>query len=238
MINFKTLDNENIRKIFKYNTDYILNNLIPESVLDDLKHRDPSFVLVAFDEIFVKYPTCPDYYVSSYGRCISIRRGYPHLKKEPADGSGHVVYKFYKKDSLRELNISAQRAVADIFLPNFWPNLTRGQLETHHLYFTPGINRWKDLFLCPIWIHKVMNEIADMKLLKDGDMIHAWPLDIYEMTGVSIDEIIKAISKKKRIGTSGKFTLYSLGDYTIAVKYRKKPKKQRYRGKRMGRGAR
>ena len=82
-----------------------------------------------------------------------------------------------------------------------------------------------------------MNEIASMKLLKDGDMIHAWPLDIYEITGVSIDEIIKAISKE-RIGTSGKFTLYSLGDYTIAVKDRKKPKKQRYRGKRMGRRAR
>ena len=31
-----------------------------------------------------------------------------------------------------------------------------------------------------------MNEITDMKLLHDGDMITAWPLDIYEMTGVSI----------------------------------------------------
>ena len=237
MLNFKTLSEDRIRETFRYNTDYILNNLIPEKTLEDLRRRE-NFVLVAFDEIFVKYPTCPDYYVSSYGRCISIRRGDPHLKKEPADGSGHVVYKFYKKGSQRELNISAQRAVADIFLPNFWTNLTRRQLETHHLYFTPGLNRWKDLFLCPIWIHKVMNEIADMKLLKDGDMIHAWPLDIYEMTGVSIDEIIKAISKKERIGTSGKFTLYSLGDYTIAVKYRKKPKKQRYKGKRMGRRAR
>lgn len=105
MINFTTLNNENIRKIFKYNTDYIISNLIPEQTLNKLKHRDPSFVLVAYDEIFVRYPSCPDYYVSSYGRCISIRRGYPHLKKEPADGSGHVVYKFYKKGSLRELNI-------------------------------------------------------------------------------------------------------------------------------------
>ena len=236
MINFTTLDNDNIRKIFKYNTDYILNNLIPEKTLEDLRRRE-TFVLVAFDEIFVRYPSCPDYYVSSYGRCISIRRGYPHLKKEPADGSGHVVYKFYKKGSLRELNISAQRAVADIYLPNFWTNLTRGQLEAHHLRFTPGLNCWRDLFLCPIWIHHVMNEIAEMKLLHDGDMIHAWPLDIYEITGISIDDIIKAI-KRERIGTSGKFTLYSLGDYTIAVKYRKKPKKQRYKGKRMGRRAR
>ena len=221
MLNFKTLSEDRIRETFRYNTEYIISNLIPEKTLNKLKHRDPSFVLVAFDEIFVKYPTCPDYYVSSYGRCISIRRGYPHLKKEPADGSGHVVYKFYKKSSLRELNISAQRAVADIYLPNFWTNLTRGQLEAHHLYFTPGINCYRDLFLCPVWIHRVMNEITEMRLLHDGDMITAWPLDIYEMTGISIDHIIDPIRKNKRIGTSGKYALFALGDYTLAVKFRR-----------------
>ena len=133
MLNFKTLSEDRIRETFNYNTDYIISNLIPEQTLEELKHRDPSFVLVAFDEIFVRYPSCPDYYVSSYGRCISVRRGYPHLKKEPADGSGHIIYKFYEENSSNELNISAQRAVADIYLPNFWPNLTRRQLETHHL---------------------------------------------------------------------------------------------------------
>ena len=222
MLNFKTLSEDRIRETFRYNTDYIINNLIPESTLSKLREREPGFVLMAFDEIFVKYPGCPDYYVSSYGRCISVRRGYPHLKKEPADGSGHIIYKFYKEDSLDEMNISAQRAVADIFLPNFWPNCTRRQLEAHHLYFTPSVNCYRDLFLCPVWIHQVMNEISDMKLLHDGSMIHAWPLDIYEKTGISIDEVIKQITKGHRIGTSGKYAMYSIsGDYTIAVKYRR-----------------
>ena len=116
--------------------------------------------------MFVRYPEFPDYYGSNYGRLISLKSGIPTLLNENIDNKGYVVYTLSKPPIKRwgkkvvdstSFPITAHRMVADLFLPNYWQEMDRAKLETHHLNHNKRDNKWTNLILVPSKLHFWLN---------------------------------------------------------------------------------
>ena len=75
-------------------------------------------------EVFVNYPGYQDYYGSNYGRLIMEKDGDLTLKAQPMSSEGYIVYVLSKKGN-DPFPITGQRLVADLFLPDYWPELGR-----------------------------------------------------------------------------------------------------------------
>ena len=90
------------------------------------------------------------------------------LLKESKDVHSYVVYKMTKgrrnwkgrpTGEVRKMSISGHRLVGDLFLPNYWAEMERGQLQVHHLDHNKDNNCWKNLVLVPTGLHYWLNRI-------------------------------------------------------------------------------
>lgn len=200
---------------FNYNNQYINNNKLNRE-----KIKRAKIELVAEDEIFVKHPDWNDYFISQYGRGISVKNDKLRLLSLTPGGGGYFYFKFSEwGNDIAEQSISVQRAVADIFCPNYWGNI---RLQAHHMDKNRINNNYWNLVLLPINLHKAIHKIKKMVLLKDGKIIEIRNvLELAEMTGLTLEEIIlvNKDSKKKPLKSNGGYSVFDIKGNLIGYQF-------------------
>lgn len=167
-----TMTEDEIIDMFKYNVEYIIENQIPEDILRWVLQRQKKYLKE--DEIFVKYPDWEGYYGSNYGRLISTKEKEPKLLKLLNLSEGYVGYTFSDPQK-KKFPITANRMVADIFLPNFWKDWERDKLHAHHIDRNRKNNKWTNIVLEPVPLHRAMHRYEDKHGIMDEVVICVAP---------------------------------------------------------------
>lgn len=200
---------------FTWNYNYIAINTLSDEILEKsgIEKINP-------EEIFVKHPVYWRYYVSQYGRAISMKWGKVSLLKAHIGGQPdrqYLYYGFYRGGENH--TIGMHRAVADVFCPNFWDESVR--LEAHHIDGNKFNNYYRNLILLPTRLHAAIHGIKKMVLLKDGVLLqYSNPLDLLEETGLTLEEILFANKgKKKPLKSTGGYTVFDIKGHLIGFQY-------------------
>ena len=207
---------------------YLNKHQIKNHKLANKKLANAGIELLAEDEIFVQYPKQKDYYGSNYGRLISTKYNKVELLP-PSDTDGYANYKLSQtvKGKAQVLTISSHRLVADIFLPNFWKDRNRNQLQAHHLDHSKRNNYYRNLLFLPTNLHTIMNHVESMCIVVGEKAVPiVTPYDLLD-ENITLDEIIALAQTraKKRVTLDG-YDIYTLKGLEIGFKFVKKPEKQ------------
>jgi hypothetical protein len=195
---------------FKFNREYIANNRLPQDII-----QKAGIDLTADDEIFIRHPYGTDYYVSQYGRGISVKGNKVKLLSLTPGGGGYYYFKF-SDDGL--YSISVHRAVADVFCPDLWKTQ---DLQAHHIDKIRTNNYYENLILLPRKLHRRLEKIKKIILLKDGKFIeYKNPLDLMLDTGLKVEDIIVPDEDgRKPLKSQGKYTIYEIDGNLIGYQY-------------------
>ena len=201
---------------FTWNYDYIIQNQLDDGIL-----AGAGIDKLEQSEIFVEHPDHKGYYVSQFGRAVSLKRKKAALLGAFIGGQSdrqYLYYGFIGKDGAKK-TISANRAVADIFCPNFWKNGIR--LEAHHIDGNKMNNYYRNLILLPTNLHATIHTIRKIVLLKEGKINeYTNPLDLVYDTGLKLEDIILANrGKKKPIKSDSKYTIFDVKGNLIGFQY-------------------
>lgn len=203
------------KNYLKWNYEYIVVNTLSDEILEKSRIEK-----INSEEIFVKHPIYWSYYVSQYGRVVSMKWGKVRLLEAYIGGQPDAQYLYYCFCLAGEKHtIGMHRAVADVFSPNFWDKSIR--LEAHHLDGNKLNNDYRNLILLPRSLHKAIHNIKKMVLLKDGVLLqYSNPLDLLEETGLTLEEILLANKgKKKPLKSTGGYTVFDIKGYLIGFQY-------------------
>ena len=204
----------NITTKFKWNQEHIIQHRLADEVLMEAKIEklEPT-------EIFVEHPIHEGYYVSQYGRVVSLKRKKAVLLGAFIGGQSDRQYLYYGFSGGETKTIGMHRAVADVFCPNFWKNADR--LEAHHLDGNKLNNDYRNLILLTPALHGAIHRIKRIVLLEDGAIKeYKNPLDLVYETGLKLEDILLADkSKKKPIKSIGGYTVYDIKGNLIGFQY-------------------
>jgi hypothetical protein len=198
----------------KWNQEHIIQHRLAEDVLAEaqIEKLDPT-------EIFVEHPKHEGYYVSQYGRVVSLKRKKVTLLGAFIGGQSDRQYLYYGFSDGGTKTIGAHRAVADVFCPNFWKKSDR--LEAHHLDGNKLNNDYRNLILLTTPLHAAIHKIKKIVLLEGGKIQeYKNPLDLVYDTGLTLEEILLANKgKKKPLKSEGGYTVYDIKGYLIGFQY-------------------
>lgn len=205
-----------MKENFTWNYERIIQYKLSDETLEEagIEKLEPS-------EIFVEHPEHGGYYVSQFGRVVSLKRKKTVLLGAFIGGQSdrqYLYYGFIDKDGLKK-TISANRAVADVFCPDFWKSKDR--LEAHHIDGNKLNNYYKNLILLPTKLHAALHKIKKIVLLKEGKITeYKNPLDLVYETGLRLEDILLANKgKKKPIKSEGGYTVFDIKGNLIGFQY-------------------
>lgn len=227
----KTMTNTNLLDKFKWNREYIISHKLDDEVVEEaFKDEAPEIKQVA-DEVFVEHPRYKGYYVSQYGRVISLKCLKPKLLSANLGGAGTRQYYYYglmRPDKSKPDTKSGNRLVADVFCPNFWQDKSY-KFDAHHINKIKTDNTWTNLVLIPVPLHKALDRIKKIVLLQDGIIEYSNPLDLVYDTGLTLEDIILTDRKKKPLKSDGKYSIFNVKGHLIGYQYypKKKQKKEK-----------
>lgn len=203
-----------MKEKFTWNYEYIIQNQLSDEVLEsaEIEKLEPT-------EIFVEHPQAQGYYVSQFGRVVSLKRKKAVLLGAFIGGQSDRQYLYYGFSDRDTKTIGMHRAVADVFCPNFWKKAER--LEAHHLDGNKLNNYYRNLILLPPILHAAIHKIKKIVLLKDGVMTeYKNPLDLVYETGLKLEDILLANKgKKKPIKSEGGYTVFNIKGNLIGFQY-------------------
>lgn len=203
-----------MKQKFTWNYEYIIQNQLADEVLEsaEIEKLEPS-------EIFVEHPQAQGYYVSQFGRVVSLKRKKAVLLGAFIGGQSDRQYLYYGFSDRDTKTIGMHRAVADVFCPNFWKGADR--LEAHHIDGNKLNNHYRNLILLPPILHAAIHKIKKIVLLKDGVMTeYKNPLDLVYETGLKLEDILLANKgKKKPIKSEGGYTVFNIKGNLIGFQY-------------------
>lgn len=228
------MTNTSLLNQFKWNREYILTHklddaVVKEAVNNKLEDDKAEEIKLAADEVFIEHPVDKDYYISQYGCAISLKGKKPRLLGAVPAGQPDRRYLYYKfmDDKGNAHSISANKAVTDVFCPNFWKDKPQ-RLEAHHVDGQKMHNTWTNLVLLPVQLHNALHRIKKIVLLKDGIKEYRNPLDLVYDTGLSLEDILLADkSKKKPLKSDSKYTIYDIKGYLVGFQYHPKKKQDK-----------
>lgn len=205
-----------MKEKFIWNYERIIQNKLADEVLEEaeIEKLEPS-------EIFVEHPEHEGYYISQFGRAVSLKRKKVALLGAFIGGQSdrqYLYYGFFDKDGTKK-TISANRAVADVFCPNFWKKADR--LEAHHIDGNKLNNYYRNLILLPPILHAALHKIKKIVLLKDSKITeYKNPLDLVYETGLKLEDILLANKgKKKPLKSEGGYTVFNIKGNLIGFQY-------------------
>lgn len=203
-----------MKEKFTWNYEYIIQNQLSDEVLEsaEIEKLEPT-------EIFVEHPQAQGYYVSQFGRVVSLKRKKAVLLGAFIGGQSDRQYLYYGFSDRDTKTIGMHRAVADVFCPNFWKGADR--LEAHHIDGNKLNNYYRNLILLPPILHAAIHKIKKIVLLKDGVMTeYKNPLDLVYETGLKLEDILLANKgKKKPIKSEGSYTVFNIKGNLIGFQY-------------------
>ena len=201
---------------FTWNYDYIIQNKLDDSVLEEagIEKLEPS-------EVFVEHPEHEGYYISQFGRAISLKRHKITLLGAFIGGQPDRQYLYYDFGK----TIGVHRAVADVFTPNFLKKVER--LEAHHIDGNKLNNHYRNLILLTPVLHGAIHKIKKIVLLENGKIKeYQNPLDLVYDTGLKLEDILLANKgKKKPIQSDSKYTIFDVKGNLIGFQYYPKSEK-------------
>lgn len=207
---------------FTWNYENIIQHKLDDSILEEagIEKLEPS-------EIFIEHPEYEGYYVSQFGRAVSLKRHKAALLGAFIGGQSdrqYLYYGFVDKDGTKK-TISANRAVADVFCPNFWKKAER--LEAHHIDGNKLNNYYTNLILLTPILHGAIHKIKKIVLLENGKIKeYQNPLDLVYDTGLKLEDILLANKgKKKPIQSDSKYTIFDVKGRLIGFQYYPKSEK-------------
>lgn len=210
----------NITKQFKWNQEHIIQHKLADEVLKEaeIEKLEPT-------EIFVEHPTHEGYFVSQFGRVVSLKRKKAVLLGAFIGGQSDRQYLYYGFSGGEKQTIGMHRAVADVFCPNFWKKADR--LEAHHLDGNKLNNDYRNLILLTPALHGAIHKIKKIVLLEDGKIKeYKNPLDLVFDTGLKLEDILLANKgKKKPIKSEGGYTVFDIKGNLIGFQYYPQQKK-------------
>lgn len=205
---------------FIWNSDYIAQHTLDNHIITDSEIK-----LLNEDEIFVEHQDFSGYFISQYGRAISLKRKQPQLLRESIQGTKENQYPAIGIDGR---SMITGRAVAEIFCPNFWsrfkrmPNIWVSPLEAHHCNRNHFNNHYLNLVLLPVLLHHDTHKI-DSYALWDGTEMTEYlnPLRIVEVTNMDLEleDIIGAWWNRKGESSDTGYTMYKIDRYWIGLKF-------------------
>lgn len=205
---------------FIWNSEYIAQHTLNNHII-----TDSGIKLLNEDEIFVAHQDFSGYFISQYGRAISLKRKQPQLLKESIQGTRENQYPAVGIDGR---SMITGRAVAEIFCPNFWsrfkrmPNIWISPLEAHHCDKNHFNNHYLNLVLLPVLLHHDAHKI-DSYALWDGTEMTEYlnPLRIVEATNMDLEleDIIGAWWNRKGESSDTGYTAYKIDRYWIGLKF-------------------
>lgn len=205
-----------MKEKFIWNYERIIQHKLADEVLEEagIEKLEPS-------EIFVEHPEHEGYYISQFGRAVSLKRKKVALLGAFIGGQSdrqYLYYGFFDKDGTKK-TISANRAVADVFCPNFFKKADR--LEAHHIDGNKLNNYYRNLILLPPILHAALHKIKKIVLLKDSKITeYKNPLDLVYETGLKLEDILLANKgKKKPIKSEGGYTVFNIKGNLIGFQY-------------------
>jgi hypothetical protein len=214
------MEKSQIKKLFKNNTTYIINNLL----INEL--ASAAGVELRPNEIFVQLPNYYGYYISCYGdTIISIKRKKPHIIKAVI-GTNNYYYFNIGQDNGRHRNVTAQQAVASVFSRNYWKAGTK--LFAHHLDGDRSNNYYTNIIWLTESLHHAVHKIKKIVILKDGKIISVENImALIDATGLKPDECIIPIdSEIKPLKTIGTYTCFSEKGKKFGFQYYKQKTKK------------
>ena len=138
------------------------------------------------NEYFVQLPKLNDYFASNHGRLLSTKRNPVSCLDGGVDSHGYHVYSISKRNNER-ISTTAQRMIANIFLPNYWQDVPDVRLETHHLDHNRLNNVWWDLALVTVRLHTYYNKLDKIYFFREGKFKDLNPYEIIRATGLSFE---------------------------------------------------
>ena len=203
-----------MKEKFIWNYERIIQHKLADEVLEEagIEKLEPS-------EIFVEHPEAEGYYVSQFGRVVSLKRKKAVLLGAFIGGQSKRQYLYYGFSDKETKTIGMHRAVADVFCPNFWKNADR--LEAHHIDGNKLNNYYRNLILLPPILHAALHKIKKIVLLKDGKITeYKNPLDLVYETGLKLEDILLANKgKKKPIKSEGGYTVFDIKGNLVGFQY-------------------
>lgn len=210
---------------FNWNKEHIIQHKLADEVLEEagIERLEPS-------EIFVEHPEAEGYYVSQFGRVVSLKRKKAVLLGAFIGGQSDRQYLYYGFSDRETKTIGMHRAVADVFCPNFWKKADR--LEAHHIDNNKLNNYYTNLILLPPILHAALHKIKKIVLLKDGKMTeYKNPLDLVYETGLRLEDILLVNKgKKKPIKSEGGYTVFDIKGNLVGFQYYPQKVRERKKG--------
>lgn len=197
---------------FNWNNEYIqLNKLSVEQITE-------ANIELLDNEVFVKHPKWNDYYISQYGRGISVKGKAIKLLSLQPGGGGYYYFKFSEVGNTNTPSIGVHRAVADVFCPDFWDDTP---LEAHHIDKVHTNNYYKNLILLPRKLHSALHQIKKIVQFDGGTIKEINSiLDLVYSTGLTLEEIILANKgNNKPLKSNSKYTIFDIKGYLIGYQY-------------------
>ena len=155
-------------------------------------------------EVFTQIWRYGEYYGSNYGRLISTKFGRIKLRKANVGSTNHIQYVLTNPgewdgevliEAPERKSLSGNQMIGQLFLHNYWEGIRERLLETHHLDHNPLNNDWRNILLCPVWIHKLVEHVDIFWLCENGQYIPMTPYKIMEKTGLSLEEIANPLKR-------------------------------------------
>lgn len=170
------------------------------------------------DEIFVQVVGYPKYYISNYGRAISLKKNsLPRLMKpQRMKCNKYTYYRMYNASHKNGTNIYVHRAVAEAFCPNLYRDLSNDPNDVHHMNHGKRVNRPDNLLWLPRYLHLYCNFIGKFGIWREKTARNLHPLELVEQTGLDLKDIIFAV-KQEPIKKVGKWSIYNVQGHMIAL---------------------
>ena len=204
----------------KFNTEKINQHKLEDSIL-----AEGGIEKLHSSEIFVEHPSYKGYYISQFGRAVSLKKMRAKLLKAFIGGQIDRQYLYYSfvKDGQKH-TVSVHRAVADVYCPNFWPN--RKRLEAHHIDGDKFNNYYRNLILLTPELHAKIHTIKKIALFKDSKIIeYKNLLDLIYDTGLKLEEVLQIKKSKKPLKSNSRYTVFNIKGYLIGLQYYSQRKK-------------
>ena len=171
------------------------------------------------DEIFVQVVGYPGYYISNYGRLISLKKknSLPRLKKpQRMKCNNYMYYRMSNASHKNGTNIYVHRAVAEAFCPNLYRDLSNDPNDVHHMNHGKRVNRPENLLWLPRYLHLYCNFIGKFGIWREKTARNLHPLELVEQTGLDLKDIILSV-KQEPIKKVGKWSIYNVQGHMIAL---------------------